>query len=282
MDRMNWIRTLLWLLLVVVVSIVGKSFWDDYSFQILTIVVFVTAGATIELWQRAARRPEKLKKKFLKRIFDTKPITPKHEPPPREVETPGVFGKKAKTELMQFFNDFEDFANVVNWWLAEEYNQRPWRLQELPKVDLSLHGDFTHGPRYGRSYAIFHNQERLGALEISPGLKYSAESPQIITHVELESVRVLPFDTIRTFLTDIALHTCDFDRGTEEYFQAQQAIDRAMTEALWQMNQVSRFGLDFVGDDYGEIHLRLDGTATWYVGRRDCEAFQQLKSSIQR
>jgi uncharacterized membrane protein len=48
MDRMNWIRTLLWLLLVVVVSIVGKSFWDDYSFQILTIVVFVTAGATIE------------------------------------------------------------------------------------------------------------------------------------------------------------------------------------------------------------------------------------------
>jgi hypothetical protein len=79
MDRMNWIWTLLWLLLVAVVSIVGKSFWDEYSFQILTVIVFVTAGATIELWQRAARSPEKTKKKFRKRLWDSKPITPKHD-----------------------------------------------------------------------------------------------------------------------------------------------------------------------------------------------------------
>jgi len=192
---------------------------------------------------------------------------------PLEMDTPGVFGNKAKTKLMQFFSDFAEFANVVNWWLAAEYNHRPWRLQELPKIDLSLHGDFSHGPRYGRSYAIFHNQERLGTLEISPGSQYSTENPQVITHVELEFVRILSFDTIRTFLTDLALHTCDFHPNNKEYLEAQQVIDRAMTEVLWQISRVSRFGLDFE-EDHGEINLRLDGTATWYVDRRDCEAFR--------
>jgi hypothetical protein len=176
--------------------------------------------------------------------------------------------------LVQFFSDFAEFANVVNWWLASPHVGGPWRLQELPKADLSLHGNFDSGPVYGRSYAIFHNQQRLGILEISDGSQYSAENPQVITHVQLDFVRVLSFDVIRTFLTNIALHTCDFRRGTKEYFQAEQAIDRAMTEVLWQINRVSRFGLDFE-DDYGEINLRLDGTATWYVGRRDCEAFQK-------
>src|SRR5262245_33909057 len=59
-DRMNWIWTLLWLLLIAVVGVVVRPFWDEYSFQILTIVVFLNAIATINLWQKAARRPEKL------------------------------------------------------------------------------------------------------------------------------------------------------------------------------------------------------------------------------
>jgi hypothetical protein len=247
------------------------------TFEILTIIVLVNVAVTIELWRRAARRPERPQKKFLKRLFDTKPITPKHQPPPLEFDTPGVAGKKAKTELMQFFSDFAEFANVVNWWLAEDYKRSPWRLQELPEVDLRL-GYGGAGPIYGRSYAIFHNQERLGTLEIRKGIQYSAESPQVITYIQLKHARVLSFDTIRTFLTDIADHTCDFS-DTKERFQAEQAIDRAMTEVLWQISEISRF--DF-SDDYGEINLRLDGTASYYVGRRDCEAFQKLKSSIQR
>jgi hypothetical protein len=233
------------------------------------IIVLVNLGLTIELWRRAARRPEKLKKKFLKRLFESKPITPKHEQPP-----PLKKGYAVGNEELQFFSDFGHFANVVNWWLADPHVGGPWRLQELPKVDLSLHGNFDYGPVYGRSYAIFHNQQRLGTLEISPSLNYSAESPQVITYVQLDFARVLSFDAVRTFLTHIALHTCDFRPGTKEYFEAQQAIDRAMTEVLWQISQVSRFGLDF-GEDHGEINLRLDGTATWYVGRRDCEAFQK-------
>jgi hypothetical protein len=239
------------------------------SETLIYIIVLVNVGLTIELWRRAARRPGKFKKKFLKRLFGSKPITPKHQPPPPLKE-----GYARGERVLQFFSDFGHFANVVNWWLADPHVGGPWRLQELPEVDMRLDGNFDFGPMYGRSYAIFHNQERLGTLEIHPDLEYSSENPEVITRIQLNLVRIFSFDAIRTFLTDIANHTCDFRPGTKEYFEAQQAIDRAMTEMLWQINQVSRFGLDS-GEDYGEINLRVDGTATFYVERRDCKAFRE-------
>src|SRR5262249_41664910 len=156
-----------------------------------TIIVLVNIGATIELWRlwrrlwrRTARPPEELKKEFVKRVFDTKPITPKHQPPPplKEGYAGGAAGEK---EELQFFSDLAEFANVVNWGLGED--ARHWRLQELRKADLSLDGVFRHG----RSYAIFHNQERLGTLEVSPGIQYSADTPRVITRIQLEFVRVL-------------------------------------------------------------------------------------------
>jgi len=52
------------------------------TFEILAIIVIINAVATIELWRRAARQPEKLKKKFRDDLWRGKPITPKHEPPP--------------------------------------------------------------------------------------------------------------------------------------------------------------------------------------------------------
>jgi hypothetical protein len=232
------------------------------------IIVLVNLGLTIELWRRAARRPGKFKKKFLKRLFDSKPITPKHQPPPLKE------GYARGERVLQFFSDFGHFANVVNWWLADPYVGSRWRLQELPEVDMRLHGNFDYGPVYGRSYAIFHNQERLGTLEIHPASQYSVESPHVTTYINLDYVRIFSFDAIRTFLTHIAEHTCDFSQGSTERLQAEQAIDRAMTEVLWHISQVSRFELD-PGEDIGEINLRLDGTATWYVERRDCEDFRK-------
>ena len=50
------------------------------TLEILAIIVFLNVAATITLWRTAARRPEKLKKKFLERVWDSEPITPKHEP----------------------------------------------------------------------------------------------------------------------------------------------------------------------------------------------------------
>jgi hypothetical protein len=46
------------------------------TFEILTTIVLLNAVAIIELWRRAARRPEKPKKKFRDRLWWGKPITP--------------------------------------------------------------------------------------------------------------------------------------------------------------------------------------------------------------
>src|SRR5262249_41453623 len=111
------------------------------TFEILTIIVLVNLGLTIKLWRRAARGPEKLKRKFRNRLWSV-PITPKHEPPPPL--------EKGNAAELQFFSDFEDFANVVNAWQERYYY--PWRLQELPKSG-------------GRTYAVFHNEARLGEIK---------------------------------------------------------------------------------------------------------------------
>src|SRR5262249_49417523 len=163
-----------------------------------TIAVLLNGVATITLWQRAVRRPEKLKRKFRKRLWEGKPITPKHEPPPPlKADSYGV-GK----EELQFFSDFEDFAEAVNRWLAGPYahaHSNSWRLQELPKSELSaLWGG--SGPTYGRTYAVFHNQVRIGEMEVRPDWKYSTESPRVDVHIELDWVRLLHFETIRSFL----------------------------------------------------------------------------------
>src|SRR5437868_1578338 len=95
---------------------------------LVSIIVFVNLGLTIELWRRAVRRPEKLKRKFRNRLWWSKPITPKHEPPPPLKTGMGVRNPE------QFSSDFEDFANVINWHLVDYAR---WRLQELPTFELS-------------------------------------------------------------------------------------------------------------------------------------------------
>jgi hypothetical protein len=134
--------------------------------SVLTIIILVNAMATITLWQRAARRPEKLKKSFRNRLWKGKPITPKHEPPPPLKK--GLFVREAE---LQFFSDFEDFAEVVNSWLASPYayahSNSWWRVQELPRSELLYLGG--PDPTYGRTYAVFHNQVRIGEMEIKPG-----------------------------------------------------------------------------------------------------------------
>jgi hypothetical protein len=242
------------------------------SFDFLTIVVIVNALATFVLWSE--RRPEKIKKKFRKQLYDTKPITPKHEPPQT---IGGKFGSLVSKEDRVFFADFADFANVVNWWLADEHVRSRWRLQELPETELRLHGVFDYGPTFGRSYAVFYNQVRLGALEVKPRFSYSADDPRVTTYIHLNYVRLLSFETIRDFFAAVAMHACYDSWGGKEskeyHFEAQQAIDRAMTETLWRSNEVDVDNniLDNIdaAPDYGEIDLQLDGVARWYLERRE-------------
>ena len=224
------------------------------SFDTLTVIVLVNVVVTIALWLESRRRtPQpKLKRKFIKQLSDlrSKPITPKHQPPktfdggPRQL----------------FFDDFADFANVINHRLADWSR---WRLQELPETDLgSALNLWEYTP--GRNYAVFYNQAQVGKLGVAPGA-YHADHPDVTTHIHLDYARLLPFDTIRDFLKSIAGYTCCHD--DKEYFQAQQAIDRAMMEALWRSNQldVRNFRLP----DIGEINLQFSGIASRYLEDRE-------------
>jgi hypothetical protein len=238
------------------------------TFEVLAIIVFLTVMATITLWRQAARKPPKPKKKFITALLHSEPIAPKHQPPKAIGEG---FSSLVTEEDRLFFGDFADFAAVVNWWLADEHVGGPWRLQELPETELKL--NFSDTPDFGRRYAIFHNQVRLGTLEVSPAFRYSAEKPNVRTNIELNSVRLLAFGTVQSFLTGIALHVSNPDQNTKEYFQTSQDIDRALTQVLWQTQQISEFGMD--GEDWGELELHLDGSASWYLVRKQALHEQQ-------
>jgi len=242
-------------------------------FEFLIIIVILNIAATIALWRRAARRPEKLKKKFLNLLWRSKPITPKHQPPP--LLKKGAWG--VGNEQLQFFSDFEDFANIVNWWLADPHVHQngPWRLQELPKSELLALG--LDSPTYGRRYAVFHNQVRLGEIEVKPDWKYSIQNPRVTVHVELDWVRLLAAGTIRGFLTDIALHISEYHPGTLEYLQTNQQIDLATMDVLWETQEISEFGLENE-PGYGRIEVQLNGLASFYLDRRQAFRNQVAKT----
>jgi hypothetical protein len=241
------------------------------------IIVFVNLALTVELWRRAARRPEKLKKKFRNRFWRSKPIAPKHERPP-PLTKDRVFVRDAD---LQFFSDFEDFANVINSWLTDPHvhpHNSPWRLQELPKSELSLWASVA-GPTYGRTYAVFHNQVRVGEIEVKPDRRYSTQNPRVTVHVELDWVRLMHFERIRSFLADIALHISE--EGTLERVQANQQIDRAITRVLWGTQEISQYGFENE-PGYGEIEVELTGPASFYLDQREFLARQAAKAKQQQ
>jgi hypothetical protein len=235
------------------------------SFDILTLIVLVNIAVTIGLYLDAKRRrvEPKFKKRFVEQLLNGEPITPKHQP---AKTIGGKFESMVSKEDRLFFRDFADFAAVINWWLAQEYVGSRWRLQELPETEMRLHGVFDYGPAFGRSYAVFYNQVRLGGLELEP-FHYSADSPRVLTRIHLHDARLLPFKTIRDFFDAIAQHTCYYQADGKEYFDAQQAIDRAMTETLWRSYRVDVH--DIRAPDTGEISLRLEGIASWYLERSE-------------
>jgi len=84
------------------------------------------------------------------------------------------------------------------------------------------------------------------------------------------------FRTIQDFFATIAMHACHESRDSKEYLEARQAMDCAMTEALWRSNAVDVY--DINAADYGEINLRLDGVPSYYLERR--EAGKESASAI--
>jgi hypothetical protein len=221
------------------------------SFQILTTIVFVNLMATISLWRAAVRKPPKPKRKLIRQLLHRTPITHR---PPKAIE--GIRSRLDEKER-QFFRDFAGFALVLNRWFDGENVKSPFRLQELPDTEIRLGG--LHTPIYGWRYAIFYNQARLGTIEIWPEHRYDAENPNVHTTIRLGGIRLLPFDTVREFLNTVAMYVCGSDQDSKN-LQTEVNIDSTLTGVLWQPQQ---FGAG--GEDWGELNLHLDGSASAYL-----------------
>jgi len=88
------------------------------TFEVLAIIVFLNVMATIALWRQAARKPEKLNKKFRNALLHSAPITPNHQPPNKIGESAPSL---VRLQDLLFFDDFRDFGDVVNCWLGDEH-----------------------------------------------------------------------------------------------------------------------------------------------------------------
>src|SRR5262249_51127525 len=154
-------------------------------------------------------------------------------------------GDGMRLQFLQFSSDFEDFAKVINSVLADPHGPTPWRLQELPKSELTLGGlGLSDRPSWGRRYAVFHNQIRLAEIEVAPAYQYTTETPHVRVYIGLDWVRLLGFGTIRNFLTEIAMFISEYRPGTEEYVETNWTIDRALMGVLWKTQEISQFGMD--------------------------------------
>ena len=120
----------------------------------------------------------------------------------------------------------------------------------------------------GRCIDIFHNQVRLGRLEIRPGYEYSAATPKVTTEIELGMVQLLTFDTITGFINAIAMHVCEKNPKDGEYFDANKAIFGALIKALWEYQTITEHK-DLDAPGWGELEFHLQGnTSEWYLSRR--------------
>jgi len=117
------------------------------NFDFLAIAIVITALTTFALW-RNINRPKfkQLKKKFRKALWESNPIAPKHNKPKFE-----PFSSREEWGEATFFYEFDDFADVMNRYLAEDYMTSPFRLQELPDNDV---GTADTGPMSGQVYAV--------------------------------------------------------------------------------------------------------------------------------
>ena len=138
------------------------------NYEVLVAIVAINAIVTLSLWRMMANkasRPAGLNKKAAKALWHSDPIVPRHDPP-KVVggDFPLLVGDVDRT----FFEDFRDFADVVNWFLADKYVGSRFRLQDLPDGQVRLNIDYDSGPMLGRCFAVYYNQTRVGRLEIHP------------------------------------------------------------------------------------------------------------------
>lgn len=242
------------------------------NYDVLTAIVATNAIVTLSLWRLMATkvtRPAGLNKKAAKTLWNSDPIVPRHEAPNfvgRDI--PGWGDDAVRT----FFDDFKEFADVVNWWLADKYIATRFRLQNLPDLSVSLNVSVDCGPTVGRCFAIYYNQSRIGRLEVRPSvLDYSTQGPWVYTSVKIDWARLLGYEELTQFLGMIASHVTNPDPKSDAYVAARQRIEASLTETLWANYRISEFDRVFANEedfDWGDLSLNFYGTAEWYIIRR--------------
>jgi hypothetical protein len=228
------------------------------SYDFLAFLVLANIVVTISLWRTMHRKAARPNKKAAKLLWDSEPITPKHEPP----KTAGDdYASLARDVDRRFFSDFKEFADIVNWELADEFTESRWRLQDLPDVDRKIGVAFDNGPALGRSFKLFYNQLDLGRLEISHGYPYTAETPNVNGAIEIHSVRLLGYDAVTELLGCILEHVGSAGSG--------QYIQYSIAKTLWDSTyRISKYDLNADNDDWGEISFNFSGCAQFYKERR--------------
>jgi hypothetical protein len=241
------------------------------SYEVLAFIAVINALVTLSLWRRVsskANRGPSLNKKAAKALWRSDPIVPKHDPPR---VAGGQFSSLVDEEDRQFFADFRDFADVMNWWLSGEYTASGFRLQDLPDGDRRLDVDYNDGPTLGRCFAIYHGQTRVGRLEISPGIDYKAALPAVYTSVQIDWARFFGYVELTEFLEATAWHVTTGNPNNDDYRDSKLSINSALTRTMWDTYRVSE--LDQPDDqDWGELSLSFHGTASCYILRRDAPA----------
>ena len=240
------------------------------SYEWLPIVVAVNALCTYALWRRGSTKLDGrpvLNKKAADALWRSEPIVPKHDPP----RVAGGEFKSMATDIDKaFFAGFREFADVLNGWLESEHVASRFRLQDLPAADLSLNTDFSHGPALGRCFAIYHNQTRVGRLEISPGgFSYDAKSPEVHTSLEINQVRFFDYTELTELLLILVWHLTSGEPEKADFKDARSGINTALTRTLWGAYRISEFDQ---ADDWGELSFNFSGNASSYVRRRDAPA----------
>lgn len=229
----------------------------------LSILVFFNTFALGVLFARTNPKRGRPKKKVYWDLVSGAAITPKHSRPEAIKEL--HFGLDECDR--QFFNEFYDFGDVVNWCFEDRYSSSRWRLQELKDTALQIGRDDS--PSYGRRYEVFCGPTKLGTLEIKPSYDY-ATTNNVRASIDLNWVRLLSWDTLVTFLSGVAWHIDSRDTREENWGR----IHSAITRSLW--NSLNINDDDYDGD-WGTLEVSLTGNADFYLGRRDCQAFQELR-----
>jgi hypothetical protein len=186
------------------------------NYDALVAIVFFNAGVTFlvvsYLWRLgpdlSARitRPGNPNKKVAKALWGSDPIVPQHDPP----IGPSQYANNGDRI---FFEDFRQFADVVNSWLgSQEYPLHRYvplpsrfRLQDMPNDEVGLIVS-TEGPQPGRCFRLYYNQIWVGRLEIHAYLDYTNDNPEVVTDVEMDWARFIQYWEIEAF-SEASPHT---------------------------------------------------------------------------